>query len=76
MKNIEKLIVSNPMKYNADTLLFLLSFTKCQREKNIERTFFVSAGAQKGRETVGSGTTLPQYLPNPKNEFPRKSIFT
>ena len=69
-------IVSNPMKYNADTLLFLLSFTKCQREKNIGRTFFVSAGAQKGRETVGSGTTLPQYLPNPKNEFPRKSIFT
>ena len=30
------------------TLLFLLSFTKCQREKYIERTFFVSAGVQKG----------------------------
>ena len=30
---------------NADTLLFLLSFTKNQREKNSERTFFVSAGA-------------------------------
>ena len=33
---------------NADTFCFLLPFTKCQREKNIERTFFVSAGAQKG----------------------------
>ena len=34
------------MKHNksGDTLLFLLSFTKCQREKNIERT---CAGAQK-----------------------------
>ena len=35
---------------NADTLLFLLPFTKFQREKNIEGTFFVSAGAQKGLE--------------------------
>ena len=45
MKNTEKLIVSKPMKRskNADTLLFLLSFTKCQREKIL----FVSAGAQK-----------------------------
>ena len=32
---------------NLDTLLFLLSFTKCQREKNIEKTLFVSAGARK-----------------------------
>ena len=32
---------------NTDTLLFLLSFTKCQREKKI-KTFFVSAGTQKG----------------------------
>ena len=50
MKNIKKLIVSKPMKHNknADILLFLLSFTKCQCEKNIERTFFVSVGAQKG----------------------------
>ena len=44
---------------NADTLLFLLTFTKSQREKNIERTFFVSADAQKGWETAGSGNTLP-----------------
>ena len=43
---------------NADTLLFLLSFTKCQREKNIERTFFVSPGAKKGWETAGLVTTL------------------
>ena len=55
--------------------MFLLSF-KSQREKNIERTFFVSAGAQKGSETAGSGNTLPQYLPNPKNKFPVKLIFT
>ena len=33
---------------NADTLLFLLSFTKCQRKKNVERKLLVSAGAQKG----------------------------
>ena len=51
-KNIKKLFFPKPMKHNkkknAETLLFLLSFTKTQREKNIERTFFVSAGAQKG----------------------------
>ena len=37
------------MKYNknADTLLFLLLFTTGQPEKNIEKTLFVSAGAQK-----------------------------
>ena len=61
---------------NAGILLFLLSFTKCQREKNIERRFFVRADAQKGRESAGSGTVLPQYLPNPKNLFPVKFIFT
>ena len=32
---------------NPNTLLFLLSFTKWQRKKNIERTFFVRAGTQK-----------------------------
>ena len=37
------------MKYikNADTPLFLLLFTKGQQENNIEKTLFVSAGAQK-----------------------------
>ena len=35
-------------------------------KKNIARTFFVCAGAQKGWETSGSENTLPQYLPNPK----------
>ena len=37
------------MKYikNADTPLFLLLFAKGQQEKNIEKTLFVSAGAQK-----------------------------
>ena len=40
------------MKYNksADTLLFLLLFTTSQREKSIEKTLFVSAGAQKRRK--------------------------
>ena len=49
MKNIEKLIVSKPMNYdkNAGTLLFLLLFTTGQRGKNIEKTLFPSAGAQK-----------------------------
>ena len=37
------------MKYNknADILLFLLLFTTGQCEKNIAKTLFVSAGAQK-----------------------------
>ena len=59
-----------------DTLLFILSFTKCQHEKNIEIIFFVSVGPQKGWETMGCGTTLPQYLSNQKNRFPVKFIFT
>ena len=61
---------------NTDILLLLLSFTKCQCENNIERTFFVSVGAQKGWETTKSGTTLPQYLPNLKDNFPVKFRFT
>ena len=78
MKNISKLIVSKPMKHgkNKDNLFFLLSFTKCQHEKIIENTFFVSAGSQKGWETAGSGTTLAQYLRTTKNKIPAKSIFT
>ena len=50
MKNISKLIISKPMKHgkNEDSLLFLLSFTKSQHENIIEKTFFVSAGSQKG----------------------------
>ena len=45
-------------------------------KKKIERTFFVSVGTQNEWETAGSGNTLPQYLPNPKNKFPVKLIFT
>ena len=52
---------------NAETLLFLLLLTTGQHEKNIENTLFVSAF---------SGSTLPQYLPNPKMKFPVKFIFT
>ena len=33
---------------NVETLLFLLLFTKSERKKNIQITFFVSAGTQKG----------------------------
>ena len=42
-------IILKPMKHNknADTLLSLLSFTNSQREKNIERTFFVSSGTKQ-----------------------------
>ena len=48
-----------------------------QREKNIEKnTLFASAGAQKRWKTAGSGSTLPQYLRNPKSKFPAKFIFT
>ena len=37
MKNIQKLIASKPVKHNKNTLLFLLSFSKSQYEKNIEK---------------------------------------
>ena len=59
------------MKYNknADTLFFLLLFTTSQREKNIQKSF-VSAGAQKRWKPPGFGSTLPQYLPNPKSKLP------
>ena len=62
------------MKYNknAETLLFQLLFTMGQLEKNIEKTLFVSAGTLK----KGSGSALPQYLPNPKSKFPVKFIFS
>ena len=45
-------------------------------KKNVERTFFVGAGAKKGWERVSSGTTLSQCLLNPKNKFPVKFILT
>ena len=66
------------MKYNknADTFLFLLLFTTGQHEKNIEKTLIVSAGAQTRWKAAGSGSTLPQYLPNPKSKVPAKLIFT
>ena len=44
---------------NVGTLFFLLPFTYCQRENSIERTFFVSAGTQKGWETADSKPILP-----------------
>ena len=70
--------VSKPMKHNknVDMLLFLLLLTKNQFEKNIAKTLFVSTGAQKRWKAAGSGNTLPQYLPNQKNRFSVKCIFT
>ena len=54
------------MKHNksADTLLFLLSLTKF---KYIERIFFVNAG-------VDLGTTLTEYLQNPKKKLPERFL--
>ena len=51
---------------NADTLLFLLLFTKNQREKNMKKH---SLGVQmlKKDENGSSGYNLSQYLPIPKN---------
>ena len=31
---------------------------------------------KKGKKTADSGYNLSQYLPNPKNKFPVKFIFT
>ena len=45
---------------NANTLLLLLLITKSQREKHIEKTFFVGAGVQKRWRAAGSGNTLSQ----------------
>ena len=58
------------MKHNkfADTLSFLPLFTKSQRKKKIEKTFYASTGAQKRWKTTDSGYNLSQYLPNPKNK--------
>ena len=36
----------------------------------------MSAGHKKRIRAAGSRNTLPQYLPNPKNKFPVKCIFT
>ena len=78
LKNTKKIncFKTNESQKNADTLLIRLLFTKSQRETNIKKSFFVNAGAQKRWKSVGSGNTLPQYLPIPNNEFSVKFIFT
>ena len=60
------------MKYNKNegSFLFLLLFTMGQRDKNIEKTLFVSAGAQKKVKNSEFWEHFPQYLPNPKSKFP------
>ena len=64
------------MKYNksADALLFLLLFTTSQREKSIEKTLFVSAGAQKRRKQRVLGV-LYRNMSNPRRKFPLKFRF-
>ena len=59
---------------NADISLFPLSFTECQREKNIERTFFVSAGAQEGEKwrVLGLHTIFTELQ---KKNLPVKFMF-
>ena len=66
------------MKYsqNGDTLLFLLSFAMDQHKTKYWKILFANAGAQKRWKTVSSGSTLTQYLQNPKSNFPAKYIFT
>ena len=51
------------MKYNknADTLLFLLLFTTGEREKNIEKTLLVEAGAQKDEKQRVLGVLYPNF---------------
>ena len=44
--------------------------------KNIEKTLFVSAGAQRRWKTASYGNALLQYLPHPESKFPVKFIFT
>ena len=69
-------IISPWYNKSADTLLFLLLFTTGQREKNIEKKLFESTGAQKRWKIAGSGTILPQCLPNPESKLPVIFIFT
>ena len=66
------------MKYNknADTLLFLLLFTMGQREKIYLKNIICECKCSKKVKKAGSGSTLPQYLPNPKSKFQVKFIFT
>ena len=45
-------------------------------KKNIEKKVLASADAQKRLKTASCWNTLPRYLPNQKNKFPVKFIFT
>ena len=51
-KTYKKIIVSKPIKHNknVDTLLFLLSVTKCQREKKILKEHYLWVQAHKKGE--------------------------
>ena len=61
---------------NADTLLFLQLFTKSQHKKKLKKHSLRVQALKKGKKTADSGYNLSQYLPNPKNKFPVKFIFT
>ena len=60
-------------KKNVYTLLFLLLFTKSQREKKNGKNIPCECRRSK---KVDSGYNFSQCLPNPKNKFPVKFIFT
>ena len=68
------------MKYNknTDTYCSYCHLRSVNVKKILKKTLFVSAGLRwKTRwKTADSASTLSQYLPNPKNKFPVKFIFT
>ena len=53
MKNIQKLIASKPVKHNKNTLLFLLSFSKSQYKKNIEKNILCECRRSKSGRNTG-----------------------
>ena len=68
------------MKYNksTDTYCSYCHLRSVNVKKILKKTLFVSAGLRwKTRtKTADSGSTISQNLPNPKNKFPAKFIFT
>ena len=61
---------------NSDTLLLLQFLAKSQREKVLEEHSLWVQVLKKGDKQRFLGILYTQYLPNPKNKFPVKIIFT
>ena len=68
-----KIILSKSRKHNKNITPFSSYYylLRVNVKKYWKKKFFVSACAQKGLKTSGSGNTLP-YLPNPKNKISSK----